>query len=927
MVKCPRLYCCCLLLFMVLFSAYCQEGINSGDQDESLQDGQDQLTSIEEQVAEATLGFGHTLPLLIPNKSLYSIRQALAVEEYWPSPGDSFAIHIVTLDRGEYKFTQTLQKDYTMQIPFLGRYDARDKTYLKIRSEIIDELAMIIAPRYSDVSLFAPAAYEVFVDGAVLQPGVIYANSFLRLGEAIASAGGLTENAGYRRITIRNSEGSRHIVDLSKFSKTGEERFNPYLKRGDIITIPFSEKPVTIEGPVRNPGRYDLLPEENLVDLLTHAGGFSVGADTEYLRVERYLNSERYTRIRADLEAEGDYRLIPGDRVTVLQASLNAPVVTFEGPVFGQPIPESGEVVVPEAPIAATFSHYPGMTLRELLEDLGGPTVYADPNGGIILNSLDGRKRYFRIFDVWSEKDEDIELYPWDNVIVSTHFVNVSVDGEVMTPEIFRLYPGQTLADLITLANGFRPGADRSKIRLMRKGVDGKSTQLRINYHEQAEFELVDGDEVIVFSGSQNTPLIVIEGAVFGQIKSEPSQPLFNEESEKDNSLPVHSDIFITTNTVLPFFEGMTLRAALDDVGGPTPYADPEGGIILNSLNNSKRYFNVFAVWDGVAPDLDLEPWDFVLVASRVVNVSIDGQVAKPGLYRLFPGQSIGDLIIRADGFRPNADIERIHLTRRREDGTYTVVTVGPSDMDTALIDGDFLEVLSATMNAPFVTVEGALFGMVQTRIDPVFLPLGEISQPFASVGGVIEKVPVPISVRLPHFEGLSMAYVLESLGGPTPFAIGEKCVVYRDEQEIGFDVFALWNDRVSAARFILKPGDHVVVPMEQQIVAIVGEVNAPRILPFQRGTSLREYIFPCGGITEEGDENSVWLLDELGRPTRLINFNYQVEPGDVVFVDKGVGTKFLEGLNTVIPLVSTIVGVVAAVINLISTLGNFNGS
>ena len=71
----------------------------------------------------------------------------------------------------------------------------------------------------------------------------------------------------------------------------------------------------------------------------------------------------------------------------------------------------------------------------------------------------------------------------------------------------------------------------------------------------------------------------------------------------------------------------------------------------------------------------------------------------------------------------------------------------------------------------------------------------------------------------------------------------------------------------------------------------------------------------------------SVFRKIYLASDQRLINFNYQVEPGDVVFVDKGVGTKFLEGLNTVIPLVSTIVGVVAAVINLISTLGNFNGS
>jgi protein involved in polysaccharide export with SLBB domain len=80
-------------------------------------------------------------------------------------------------------------------------------------------------------------------------------------------------------IQERNKDSQVWVIDPLTLTVEGElSRYNIELQRNDVIYIPTAERFVEVHG-VANPGRYELLGDESLGDILRLAGSISYTAD------------------------------------------------------------------------------------------------------------------------------------------------------------------------------------------------------------------------------------------------------------------------------------------------------------------------------------------------------------------------------------------------------------------------------------------------------------------------------------------------------------------------------------------------------------------------------------------------------------------------------------------------------------------------
>ncbi len=477
------------------------------------------------------------LPLGIPNKNEKSVLQSLVnARDYFLTPGDIFEIQII-LNRqkeaaSEYSYKLMLQKDYSMEIPFLGNRVFKGCTYVDARRMIIEEVRRKIVPDYVDFNMITPSQFEIYVGGAVLKPGLIIGNSLMSAGEAILSAGGFSEYASYRTVEVYKENGEKRVVDFSEFARSGNPDQNPYLKAGERIVVPFAERIVTLTGLVKVPGRYELLPGEHLRKLIENAWGFLDEADRNNLLIRRVKADGEYTYFLAAFPEDSgwDVELFPGDTIQVSSKSLNQPQITVEGALYGKvQEPEkpkefpseneeddkdstkssmnnsiSAKTIKAYLPLSIKVSlpYFPGISLDHVLRTMGGPTPFALPDSSKIYKKNSGQEVKFDVFRMWNNPKEaqNIVLDPDDYVLIPMKQQVVFVTGEVMIPGALAYKYRRTLGDYLIDAGGIRTSGDKNAMFLMTP--DGrKIRKIEVNYEPMPEdIIFVDKNAAQIFS-------------------------------------------------------------------------------------------------------------------------------------------------------------------------------------------------------------------------------------------------------------------------------------------------------------------------------------------------------------------------------------------------------------------------------------------
>jgi protein involved in polysaccharide export with SLBB domain len=158
--------------------------------------------------------------------------------------------------------------------------------------------------------------------GEVNKPGAIIVKSSVTLAEAIALAGGQTQNALVSKITVSHSGEELREVDFTRFLLEGDLSQNVVLRPGDIVNIPFDTKNfVNILGEVKSPGKIKLpLRGMNLLQALAQAGGATDDARFSRIRIISLDKAARIINLDQAIET-GDTSYVPmlsaGDTVLI----------------------------------------------------------------------------------------------------------------------------------------------------------------------------------------------------------------------------------------------------------------------------------------------------------------------------------------------------------------------------------------------------------------------------------------------------------------------------------------------------------------------------------------------------------------------------------------------------------------------------------
>jgi len=274
----------------------------------------------------------------------------------------------------------------------------------------------------------------------------------------------------------------------------------------------------------------------------------------------------------------------------------------------------------------------------------------------------------------------DVRLETGDVVFVPIHESRVRVTGAVLRPAIYETKSGETLADMVAAAGGFRPNAALERLKVQRiLPADARTAQstARVTIDVPMpngaipRFGLEDGDVVQVDSLEAAAEQYTV--AITGMVQQPGTYPWRPG---------------LTLRQLMVLARGPRLGVDLREVEIARLPADRSRGQLATTLrlpldssylfegngaDTSHRYLGPPGVSfpaRGTATEVALEPYDNVLIfrqpdfeLQRVVTIT--GEVLYPGTYALkAKDDRLADLVQRAGGLTPRAYPEGIRFLR-----------------------------------------------------------------------------------------------------------------------------------------------------------------------------------------------------------------------------------------------------------------------
>jgi protein involved in polysaccharide export with SLBB domain len=567
-----------------------------------------------------------------------------------------------------------------INIPGVGVLNVAGKTFEQATASIKSKL---IANNYAigrgtslQVSLGNIRSIKVIIVGEVVKPGTYTLPSLATAFNALSSAGGPNDVGSYRKIEIIRNNRVIRTLDIYDFLVKGSQKDNISLQDQDVIRVPSYQIRVDLRGEVKTPALFEVLPGENLDDVIRFSGGFSDQAYTARIKVTQVSDQQR----RLTDVFENDYKnYIPlrGDKYVVdriLDRYTNR--VTILGAVF-----RPGE-----------FELQNGLTISQLIKNAGGLKEDAfTGRGSIIRLNTDNSKQQlsFNVNDVLSKASADIRLQREDSVTISSKFdlrneYKITIKGEVRKPGDFIYADSIKVADLIIRAGGFTEGASSKRIEVSRRVFDSDpravNTKVAQVYSvnvsadlktEDTNFSLQPYDIVSVYSlpGYETQKTVKVEGEVIY-----PGWYTIQKKNEKISDIIVRAGGLTQSADV----EGGSLKRdnaavlGVDKTKIDTIALNKERTDRLKRLQltykdttttDTTQLRNNFVGIDlkkilkkpGTNEDLILENGDVLRVPKQQQTVRVNGEVLYPSAVVYSNGKSFNEFVLNAGGFSPNA--------------------------------------------------------------------------------------------------------------------------------------------------------------------------------------------------------------------------------------------------------------------------------
>lgn len=631
--------------------------------------------------------------------------------DYRLGPGDM----LVLILTGDVELTHQLgiTREGFVLIPQVGQVFLSNLTLDQARNVLYDRLGRVYsgvrrgpdATAHFDLSVANVRAVQVHVVGEVEQPGAYQLSALGSVLAALYTAGGVTERANPRAVSVRRGGNTVATFDLYDYLLKGDTRNDIRVENGDVVYVGMRSRRAAVQGNVVRPARYDLAAAETLTDLIAAAGGLDAEAARTRISIDRIVPAGQRpaggpARVTLDVPLPPGSTAIPpvsvedGDSVTVYSVSeTERNYVEIEGSVY----------------LPGRFGLEPGLTLSSLVARAGGmqPATYAGRAHISRLSRVDQTRRILSVIlprDSASPWLEDPLLEDRDSVVVYNRLEmrptrTVVIDGAVNFPAIVPWRDGMTLRDLILEARGLAPGAWLDSAEIARLPADRSRGQLATTIR-------VPLDSTYLFDRDTLGRNIGPPGLSF-----RPSGAPEVALAPWDNVLIFRQPDFEFQRTVLiqgeVRFPGMySLRTKNDRLvdliaraGGLTPQAYAAGIRFVRTVDSVGRLdvdYPRAQREPGSAHDVLLLPGDSIVVPEYQPSVRIEGAVNSPGSVLWERGKPLDYYIGAAGGVRENGNRDRTSVrqangrTETRRGGFLFLAGSDPTPMPGATVTVPF---------------------------------------------------------------------------------------------------------------------------------------------------------------------------------------------------------------------------------------------
>lgn len=377
---------------------------------------------------------------------------------YVVGPDDELMVSVYGVQ--EYNGELLVSDEGSINIPNVGQVRIAGLTIEAATQKIKNAMANSVYPYLKNggakltITLNKIRSIKVTVIGAN-RPANLTLSSLATVFNALYVAGGPSEFGSFREIELVRNNKVERKVDLYRMLLKGDQSDNIGLKDNDIIRIPAYKKRVTLQGQVKRPGIYEVLPGETFQQILEFASGFT---DTAYTAITKvFQNSDRERKVK-DVAAKDYSTYIPesGD-VFVVSKILNR---------FQNRVKISGAVFRPDV-----YELTEGLTVADLIRKSDGLKEDAYTGRAQVLRLQEDLTRSILSFDIRKAlqgiPEHNVKLKREDEVLISSILdlrdsFKVTIQGEIRMPGKYDYVENLTLRDIILQAGGFTDAAYKS---------------------------------------------------------------------------------------------------------------------------------------------------------------------------------------------------------------------------------------------------------------------------------------------------------------------------------------------------------------------------------------------------------------------------------------------------------------------------------
>ncbi len=334
-----------------------------------------------------------------------------------------------------------------------------------------------------------------------------------------------------------------------------------------------------------------------------------------------------------------------------------------------------------------------------------------------------------------------------------------------------------------------------------------------------------------------------------------------------------------------------------------TPYSSIRT-VEVASADGQRKHYDLFLASRSGRRDMDppVRPGDTIVVRKRDREITVTGEVERPGSYQLLEGEELREAIQSyAEGFTKVADQARLEVTRWDTEGTGAGQTfyVDASSLEkpVALRDLDAVRVPSKKERLPVAYFEGAIAPTSEsTDRDPQTFT--RVAYTFVD-GELLSSAAAALYERFGSGSDLEHAFLIRSAGGET----------------IPVNIRELALGTGSAQDLPLRPYDRIVIPFRRYVVTVSGAVARPGQYPFTAGRSWRHYVDLAGGFDADRHAGETVEITDIRDGKRQPD--QPIEAEDRIFAPSN------NPLRVVLPLVQ-VTGALASVVAALLALAQF---